>query len=126
MFDEEHPDLERDPANNDENPYSLSSISDLNVVIVCLHAGLISNNLAVAVTTKMRASFEVIRFGLMVCMGGEGLSAEADVRLRDVVDIKPYTMLAGMQSLGLELGFTTPSKKTLWQVCINSWLSRVL
>jgi hypothetical protein len=51
MLDEEHPDLERDPANNDENLYSLSSISGLNVVIVCLHAGQISNNLAAAVTT---------------------------------------------------------------------------
>ena len=39
MLDEEHPDLECALANNDENLYSLSSISGLNVVIAHLHAG---------------------------------------------------------------------------------------
>jgi hypothetical protein len=51
MLDEEHPDLERNPANNDENLYSFSSTSGHNVVIVCLRAGQISNNPAAAVTT---------------------------------------------------------------------------
>ena len=39
MLDEEHPDLERDPAGHDENLYSLGSIGSHNVVIVCLAAG---------------------------------------------------------------------------------------
>ena len=39
MFDEEHPDLECALTNNDENLYSLSFISGLNVVIAHLHAG---------------------------------------------------------------------------------------
>ncbi|CAN9403251.1 unnamed protein product [Alternaria alternata] len=36
MLDEEHTDLERDPADNDENLYALGSIGGHNVAIVCL------------------------------------------------------------------------------------------
>jgi hypothetical protein len=63
MLDKEHPDLERDPA--DENLYSLGSLCRHNVVIACLPAGHTGNTSAAAVATEMRKTFKSIRFGLM-------------------------------------------------------------
>ncbi|KAF1922650.1 purine and uridine phosphorylase [Didymella exigua CBS 183.55] len=96
MLDEEHPDLERNPADNDENLYALGAIGGHNVAIVCLPAGCIGNNPAAAVATQMRATFKKIRFGLMVGIGGGVPSAEADVRLGDVVVSQPHGTLAGV------------------------------
>jgi nucleoside phosphorylase len=70
ILDEEHGDLERDLADNDENLYALGSTSGHNVAIVCLPAGQSGNNPAAAVATQMRATFKAIRFGLMVGIGG--------------------------------------------------------
>ncbi|KAF2993765.1 hypothetical protein E8E13_001931 [Curvularia kusanoi] len=96
MLDEEHPDLEHDPADNDENLYALGSIGGHNVVIVCLPAGRIGNNPAAAVATQMWATFKKIRFGLMVGIGGGVPSAEADVRLGDVVVSQPQGKHSGV------------------------------
>ncbi|KAI4940761.1 hypothetical protein J4E91_011248, partial [Alternaria rosae] len=96
MLDEEHPDLERDTADNDENLYALGSIGGHNVAIVCLPAGRIGNNPAAAVATQMRATFKKIRFGLMVGIGGGVPSAEADVRLGDVVVSQPQGKHGGV------------------------------
>ncbi|KAJ4298062.1 hypothetical protein N0V90_005961 [Kalmusia sp. IMI 367209] len=96
MLDEEHPELERDPNDNDENLYTLGSINGHNVVIVCLPAGRIGNNPAAAIATQMRATFRGIRFGLMVGIGGGVPSAEADVRLGDVVVSKPDKTFGGV------------------------------
>jgi len=96
MLDEEHPDLERDPADHDENLYSLGSIGGHNVVIVCLPAGRIGNNPAAAVAMQMRTSFKGIRFGLMVGIGGGVPSADADVRLGDVVVSQPHATFPGV------------------------------
>jgi nucleoside phosphorylase len=81
MLDEEHHDLKRDPADNDENLYALGSIGGHNVAIVCLPAGRIGNNPAAVVSTQMRAAFKAIRFGLMVGIGGGVPTVEADIRL---------------------------------------------
>ena len=70
MLDEEHHDLERNSADNDDNLYALGSIGGHNVAIVCLPAGRIGNSPAAAVATQMRATFKAIRFGLMVGIGG--------------------------------------------------------
>jgi nucleoside phosphorylase len=107
MLDEEHPDLARDPADNDENLYSLGSISGHNVAIVCLPAGRIGNNPAAAVATQMRATFKKIRFGLMVGIGGGVPSEEADVRLGDVVVSQPHGTFAGV--VQYDAGKATPS-----------------
>jgi nucleoside phosphorylase len=96
MLDEEHPDLEHDATDNDENLYALGSIGGHNVVIVCLPAGRIGNNPAASVATQMRATFKKIRFGLMVGIGGGVPSAEADVRLGDVVVSQPQATFAGV------------------------------
>jgi nucleoside phosphorylase len=107
MLDEEHRDLERDLADNDENLYALGSIGGHNVAIVCLPAGRIGNNPAAAVATQMRATFKKIRFGLMVGIGGGVPSAEADVRLGDVVVSQPHGTFAGV--VQYDMGKTTPS-----------------
>ncbi|KAH7066360.1 hypothetical protein BKA63DRAFT_546887 [Paraphoma chrysanthemicola] len=96
LLDEEHAELEHDSADNDENLYSLGSISGHNVAIVCLPAGRIGNNPAAAVAMQMRATFKKIRFGLMVGIGGGVPSAEADVRLGDVVVSQPQGTFGGV------------------------------
>lgn len=105
MLDEEHKDLE--PNDNDENLYSLGSIAGHNVVIVCLPAGRIGNNPATAVAAQMRATFKGIRFGLMVGIGGGVPSAEADIRLGDVVVSQPHQTFGGV--IQYDLGKATPS-----------------
>ena len=107
LLDEEHPDLEHDPADNDENLYALGSIGGHNVVIVCLPAGRIGNNPAAAVATQMRATFKKMRFGLMVGIGGGVPSEEADVRLGDVVVSQPHGTFAGV--VQYDAGKATPS-----------------
>jgi nucleoside phosphorylase len=96
MLDEEHHDLERDPADNDENLYALGSIGGHNVVIVCLPAGRIGNNPAAVVATQLRATFKAIRFGLMVGIGGGVPSAQTDIRLGDVVVSQPHGTFGGV------------------------------
>src|SRR3954452_10632863 len=94
MLDEEHADLDRD--DHDENLYSLGSVAGHNVAIVCLPAGRIGNNPAAAVAMQMRATFKGLRFGLMVGIGGGVPSAEADVRLGDVVVSQPDKTFNGV------------------------------
>jgi nucleoside phosphorylase len=105
MLDEEHADLERDL--HDDNLYTLGSIAGHNIVIVCLPAGRIGNNPAAAVASQMRASFNGIRFGLMVGIGGGVPSDDVDVRLGDVVVGQPYKTHGGV--VQYDLGKTTPS-----------------
>jgi nucleoside phosphorylase len=107
MLDEEHHNLERDPADNDENLYALGSIGGHNVAIVCLPAGRIGNNPAAAVSTQMRATFKAIRFGLMVGIGGGVPTDEADIRLGDVVVSQPSWGFPGV--VQYDVGKATPS-----------------
>ncbi|KAF1811528.1 purine and uridine phosphorylase [Eremomyces bilateralis CBS 781.70] len=105
MLDEEHEDLEQDE--HDNNLYSLGRIGEHNIVIVCLPAGLIGNNPAAAVATQLRATFRSIRFGLMVGIGGGVPSAEADIRLGDVVISQPHQGYGGV--IQYDFGKSTPS-----------------
>ncbi|KAI0616520.1 Pfs Nucleoside phosphorylase [Pyrenophora tritici-repentis] len=107
MLDEEHADVERDPADNDENIYALGSIGGHNVAIACLPAGRIGSNPAATVAAQMRATFKRIRFGLMVGIGGGVPSTEADVRLGDVVVSQPCGKFAGV--IQYDMGKPTPS-----------------
>lgn len=93
MLDEQHKPLER--CGSDENIYDLGSIAGHNVVIVGLQ-GRIGNNSAAVVVTKMISTFQKIRFGLMVGIGGGVPSAERDIRLGDVVVSKPNQTFGGV------------------------------
>ena len=105
MLDEEHEDLEQDE--HDTNVYSLGRVGEHNVVIVCLPAGFIGNNPAAAVATQLRATFKSVRFGLMVGIGGGVPSAEADIRLGDVVISQPHLGHGGV--IQYDFGKAVPS-----------------
>jgi nucleoside phosphorylase len=106
MLDEEHEDAIRESGDNDENVYCMGSVAGHNVVIVCLPAGHIGNNPAAAVATQMQAAFKGIRFGLMVGIGGGVPSAEADIRLGDVVVSQPQWTHGGV--VQYDFGRRTP------------------
>jgi len=107
MLDKEHDNPESDLGDNDENLYTLGSIGEHNVVIVCLPAGRIGNNPAAAVAMQMRATFKGLRFGLVVGIGGGVPSAEVDIRLGDVVVSQPHQTFGGV--VQYDAGKTTPS-----------------
>ncbi|KAL1598069.1 hypothetical protein SLS59_007079 [Nothophoma quercina] len=107
MLDEKHADASREAGVSDENVYSMGSVAGHNVVIVCLPAGHIGNNPAATVATQLRAAFKGIRFGLMVGIGGGVPSAEADVRLGDVVVSQPQENFAGV--VQYDFGRKTPN-----------------
>lgn len=94
MLDEQHHDLPLD--GNDTNLYVLGRIGDHNVVITCLPAGQMGTNSAAAIAAQMKSKFVQIRFGLLVGIGGGVPSAEADIRLGDVVISQPYLQHGGV------------------------------
>ena len=106
MLDDEHEDASPDVSDDDKNVYCMGSIAGHNVVIVCLPAGQIGNNPAIAVAMQMQAAFKGIRFGLMVGIGGGVPSAEADVRLGDVVVSQPQWNFGGV--VQYDFGRSTP------------------
>lgn len=87
MLDERHSALGQHPA--DHNSYTLGRVGQHNVVIAGLPAGQTGNNSAAVVAAQMRYSFQAIRFGLMVGIGGGVPSRQHDIRLGDVVVSKP-------------------------------------
>ena len=92
MLDQSHPPL---PARQqDSNTYILGRVGDHNVVIACLPAGVPSTSSAAMVAQWMVSTFERIRLGMMVGIGGgipimgiDSLSASeaVDNRLGDVI-----------------------------------------
>jgi nucleoside phosphorylase len=107
VLDERHEYASHDVGDNDENVYCMGSVAGHNVVIVCLPAGRIGNNPATAVATQMQAAFKGIRFGLMVGIGGGVPSAEADIRLGDVVVSQPQQRFGGV--VQYDFGKRTPN-----------------
>jgi nucleoside phosphorylase len=87
MLDEEHDRLPQ-PA-TDHNVYSLGSIAGHNVVVAGLHQP--GNSPAATVVTQMRMTFQNLRFGMLVGIGG-GVPVKTDngmVQLGDIVVSKP-------------------------------------
>ncbi|KAJ6256405.1 hypothetical protein Dda_8905 [Drechslerella dactyloides] len=80
MLDEIHPELPKPPT--DANTYILGLMNGHNIVIACLPKGKIGTNQAATVVTRMVSTFQNIRLGLMVGIGG-GIPPR--VRLGDVV-----------------------------------------
>ncbi|OJD13717.1 hypothetical protein AJ78_05849 [Emergomyces pasteurianus Ep9510] len=94
MLDEKHPDLPISPQ--DENTYILGRICAHNVVILCLPSGVYGTTAATALVSQMRFTFQTIRFGLMVGIGGGVTSKETDIRLGDIVVSKPTREFGGV------------------------------
>ncbi|KAK2765802.1 g-protein beta wd-40 repeats containing [Colletotrichum kahawae] len=88
MLDLIHPDLpEQDLA--DHNNYILGQIQGHNIVIACLPAGIYGTTTAATVAKDLLRTFESIRFGLLVGIGGGAPSRTNDIRLGDVVVSQP-------------------------------------
>ncbi|KAF2022276.1 hypothetical protein BU24DRAFT_405156 [Aaosphaeria arxii CBS 175.79] len=107
MLDEEHEYAALETSDSEDNVYCFGSVAGHNVVIGCLPAGRIGTNSAATVATQMCAAFKGIRFGLMVGIGGGVPSAEADIRLGDVVVSQPEWRFGGV--VQYDFGRRTPS-----------------
>ena len=105
MLDEQHPDLPQ--TGDDANTYVLGRIGPHNVVLACLPAGQTGTNSAAVVATQMKSTFRAIRFDLMVGIGGGVPSAEADIRLGDIVVSQPGNGHGGV--VQYDFGKSTPS-----------------
>ncbi|OHF04036.1 pfs domain-containing protein [Colletotrichum orchidophilum] len=87
FFDEVH----EDPisvSKHDNNAYKLGRIGGHNVVVAVLPDGEYGTNSAAAVGRDMLHTFENVRIGLMVGIGGGAPSSRNDIRLGDVVTIQ--------------------------------------
>ncbi|CAG7953415.1 unnamed protein product [Penicillium nalgiovense] len=104
MLDATHPSLPRPPT--DQNTYILGNIGNHNIVIVCLPSGEYGNVSAATVAIQLLSSFQSIRFGLMVGIGGGVPSSNADIRLGDIVVSQPADTSGGVvqYDLGKALG----------------------
>lgn len=95
MLDQIHPNLsEQDPA--DHNSYVLGQIQGHNIVIACLPAGIYGTTTAATVAKDMLRTFNSIRFGLMVGIGGGAPSSIQDIRLGDIVVGQPTGTTGGV------------------------------
>ncbi|KAK6338820.1 hypothetical protein TWF696_009628 [Orbilia brochopaga] len=91
VLDQIHPNLPRPP--NDANRYVLGSIGGHNIVIACLPEGITGTNHAAMVATRMIGTFQAIKGGFMVGIGG-GIPSK--VRLGDVVVSSPTGQYPGV------------------------------
>lgn len=95
LLDEEHP----SPSSHslhDHNTYTLGRIGDHHIVIACLPKGRYGIASAASVAKDMLRSFESIRIGLMVGIGGGAPSEKHDIRLGDVVVGCPTSSMGGV------------------------------
>jgi nucleoside phosphorylase len=81
---------------SDQNNYLLGSIGKHNIVVACLPAGVYGTTSAATVATQMLSSFESIRIGLMVGIGGGIPSKVFDIRLGDIVVSKSENTFGGV------------------------------
>ncbi|KAH0368832.1 pfs domain-containing protein, partial [Aureobasidium melanogenum] len=94
MLDEEHPRLPQDPK--DDNSYRFGRIGNHNIVIGCLPHGRFGLVSAASVALQMKNSFDNLRIGLMVGIGGGVPSEETDIRLGDIVVSSPTGQHGGV------------------------------
>jgi nucleoside phosphorylase len=83
MLDEVYDDLPVQP--NDHNAYTLGKIGEHNIVIACLPSGQYGIASASTVAMQLLSSFQSVKIGLLVGIGGGIPSQKVDVRLGDVV-----------------------------------------
>src|SRR6266516_2336813 len=94
MFDNVHADLPQPPT--DTNTYALGSIGGYNIVMACLPKGELGTHSAAAVAARMKSTYESIKFGLMVGIGGGVPSQKHDIRLGDLVVSTPNGQFGGV------------------------------
>lgn len=94
MLDKLHGDLHQ--RRNDSNSYVFGSIGAHNIVIACLPFGVYGTTSAATVAIQMLASFPLIRFGIMVGIGGGVPGGHTDIRLGDIVVSKPTGTSGGV------------------------------
>ncbi|KAF4783393.1 hypothetical protein HER10_EVM0009493 [Colletotrichum scovillei] len=95
MLDQVHPDFShQNPA--DHNSYILGRVQRHNVVIACLPAGIYGLTPAATVVKDMLRTFNSIRFGLIVGIGGGAPSRAHDIRLGDIVVSQPTGTIGGI------------------------------
>ncbi|CAG8938814.1 unnamed protein product [Penicillium salamii] len=104
MLDAVHPDLQI--PHHDCNIYTLGKIRAHNIVVSCCPPGSYGTISAASVAIQMLATFNSIRFGLMVGIGGGIPSQETDIRLGDVVVSQPSHNYGGVvqYDLGKAIG----------------------
>lgn len=91
MLDEIHESL---PARRDQNAYTLGRIGGHYIVIAIMPST--GNNTAATVATQLLNEFPLIRFCLLVGIGGGVPGPEADIRLGDVVVSQPSHTFGGV------------------------------
>ena len=110
LLDEEHSPPPIDSP-HDNNSYTLGRIGDHHIVIACLPQGRYSIASIASVAKDMLRSFESIRIGLMVDIGGGEPSGKHNIRLGDVVvdcpmkkegDVIPYNFGMAVQDREFE------------------------
>lgn len=116
MLDEEHPRLPQDPK--DDNSYRFGRIGNHNIVIGCLPHGRFGLVFAASVALQMKNSFDNLRIGLMVGIGGGAPNEETDIRLGDIVVSSPTGQHGGV--VQYDLGKTRPNGKVERTGSLNS------
>ena len=94
MLDTEHPYIVQ--RGSDSNSYQFGQIGEHNVVIGALPSGSSGLVSADRVVSNMSTSFQNIRIGLMVGIGGGVPSEKHDIRLGDVVVSQPSGEFGGV------------------------------
>jgi len=94
MLDEHHNPLQQN--SRDHDTYTLGRIGRHNVVLDCLPIRVTGTLSAARVANQMLQTFEGIRFGLIVGIGGGVPSKENDIRLGDIVVSKPTGQSRGV------------------------------
>ena len=94
MLDQQFNSLVQDKS--DHNSYAYGRIGHINVVIACLPAGLADTVTAATVASTMLRSFQSVKIGLMVGVGGGVPTPQKDIQLGDVVVSKPAGLSGGV------------------------------
>lgn len=104
MLEEIHPNLSVHPS--DTNHYVLGRIGSHNIVLACLPNDAYGTTSAAVVATHLLYTFNQIRMGLMVGVGGGVPSSTNDIRLGDVVVSSPTGPFGGViqHDLGKNIG----------------------
>ena len=105
-------------SSSDQNIYTLENIYGHNIVMACLPAGKTGIGYAAIVVQHMRSSFDSIRFGLMVGIGGGVPSKGHDIRLGDVVVSKPSGQFGGV--VQYDFGKTVTGGEFEWTGSLNA------